>query len=604
MHSIFLKVFNISLTAGWLVLAAVLFRCVFRKAPKKLRCLVWAIVALRLVLPFTIESPISLTPDARNIREKVIELTASSDEPVTESIRTESNMLFVSSPSDASETTFIQTQQVDFTEAEAERSEAAPKEPVTLKVLCAVWLAGVAAMMLYTAISFIALRKSISGFEVLFDNIVCSDRADTPFIFGFIKPLIVLPSSVSDEDAPFAVVHEKAHIERRDHLIKPLGFALLSVYWFNPLMWLAYILLCRDIELACDERVIVKCGCRIKKGYSEALLNCSIMERRIKACPVAFGEVGVKARVKSILDYKRSTAAVTALALIVCTAIGVFLLPTRSHGAPVESAITDELPNDRDYTRVYLLGDDCDESSQMRIMFSSSDSRYVIIADNGDGPSVIEEGSFISSDYKHLRLTSDSGYKHVLCTEEDYLYVPEEELKGADDPFTPEESSELETDDPVFHRGGTWLFRLYKGNHKTTCYYYSQGTCFIWYSQARILYVFGHSDIVYRELMKLDFFNENPQIASQLKLTLENMPYPNCKFHLTDEGFICQAWLDSYESCVHVLRFSSIPKSKFGLGITISGAYYPGTIGPEATSSAPNRLTPGSLYARGGYRNH
>lgn len=152
------------------------------------------------------------------------------------------------------------------------------------------------------------------------------DRIDTPFILGVFRPRIYLPSNMSEQDVTYVLAHEQAHIKRHDHWWKPLGFALLTIYWFHPILWIAYVLLCRDIELACDEKVIKEMGIDIKKPYSDALINCSIPRRAITACPLAFGEVGVKERVKTVLNYKKPAFWIVLIAVIACVIVAVCFL--------------------------------------------------------------------------------------------------------------------------------------------------------------------------------------------------------------------------------------------------------------------------------------
>ena len=172
-------------------------------------------------------------------------------------------------------------------------------------ILSCIWMAGMAAMALYALVSYWLIKRRVAAATLLRENIKQSEGVDTPFVLGLFRPVIYLPYYLGEEDLAYVVAHERAHIRRRDHWWKPLGFALLTVYWFNPLLWLAYVLLCRDIEGACDEKVIREMGLEDRRGYSAALLNCSVRRRSIAACPLAFGEVGVKERVKSVMHYKR-----------------------------------------------------------------------------------------------------------------------------------------------------------------------------------------------------------------------------------------------------------------------------------------------------------
>jgi len=203
-----------------------------------------------------------------------------------------------------------------------------------------VWVIGMGIMVLYALVSWAVVRLRVREAAREEKNIWVCDRIGSPFILGIFLPRIYLPSDMAEEDKPYVLAHERAHLNRRDHWWKPLGFALLAVHWFNPLVWLAYILLCRDIELACDERVIRQMGEGSKKPYSEALINCSVPRRMIAACPVAFGETGVKGRIKSVLNYKKPAFWIILVAVLVCIAVAVcFLTDPRQPDAETATII-------------------------------------------------------------------------------------------------------------------------------------------------------------------------------------------------------------------------------------------------------------------------
>lgn len=302
MTEVFIHLLNISITAGWIVLAVLLLR-LFPKIPKWIVCLFWAVVGLRLILPFTIESSFSLIPSPQVIPQDI----AVSQTPAIYSgipaVNAAVNPLF---------TTHI-----------------APQENLLEQILSVagwVWLAGVGLMLLYSLISYVSLRWRVRASLPFRDNAFLCDNVDFPFVFGAIRPRIYLPSDMEESQLQYVLSHEQAHIRRRDHLWKPLGFFLLTVYWFNPLLWMAYILLCRDIEQACDEKVISRLDNAGKKEYSQALLSCSSGHRIIMACPVVFGEVSLKTRIKGILHYKKPAFWLTLAAVGLCfTLAGCFL---------------------------------------------------------------------------------------------------------------------------------------------------------------------------------------------------------------------------------------------------------------------------------------
>ena len=286
MSELFLKLFNMSLTASWLIGAVILLRFVFKKAPKWILCLLWALVAVRLILPFSFESRVSLVPSAEVLpQSSILSHTPSVDTGIP-------------AVNEAINPVITETLSPD-------PGDSANPLQVLLAVGSTVWIAGVCIMLLYSLISWLRIQKRVQVRLRLRENIYFSDRIDTPFILGIIKPKIYIPSSLPREQLPLIIAHEQAHLKRLDHLWKPLGFALLAVYWFNPFVWVAYILLCRDIEQACDEKVIKNMDIDARADYSEALLECSIHRSAILACPLAFGEVGVKDRIKAVLNYRK-----------------------------------------------------------------------------------------------------------------------------------------------------------------------------------------------------------------------------------------------------------------------------------------------------------
>ena len=313
MAKLFLKLLNMSVSASWLVLAVILLRLVLRKAPKWTHCLLWALVAVRLVCPFSLESSLSLIP----AREEV------TMESLRSTVEMEMHVAGTYVPTD--------TQASDAPSSVPESTQSTVKTDTRLTStilpnLSAVWFAGMSLMLIYAFESYWRIRKKVDISIDLGGGICICDYISSPFILGILKPRICLPSSLSSVDAAHVLAHERAHLKRRDHWWKPLGYLLLSIYWFNPLIWVAYLLLCRDIELACDQRVVKDMAPLDKKAYSEALLNCSLPRHMIAACPLAFGEIGVKERVKSVLNYKKPAFWIIIVAVIACIVTAVCFL--------------------------------------------------------------------------------------------------------------------------------------------------------------------------------------------------------------------------------------------------------------------------------------
>ena len=308
MSGIFLKLLNLSISASWLVLVVLALRLMLKRAPKWVNVLLWGMVALRLMVPFSIESALSLIPSAETVSPEVVQ--------------------FDPAPTITSGVTIIDNAVNPSLSESFAAAPLASVNPLYVWTYLAgwVWLIGLAAMLLYALVSYLRLRRRVSASIRLWENIYVCDEVPSPFILGIVRPRIYLPSALDEAQRGSVLSHERAHLARRDHWWKPLGFALLAVYWFNPLLWLAYTLLCRDIELACDERVLRGMDAGQVKDYSSALLACSVPRRMLAACPLAFGEVGVGARVKNALRYKKPAFWVVAASVAVCVVVAVCFL--------------------------------------------------------------------------------------------------------------------------------------------------------------------------------------------------------------------------------------------------------------------------------------
>ena len=307
MNELFLKIINMSISASWLVLAVLIFRFVLKKAPKWINVLLWGIVAIRLICPFSFESTLSLIPSAETIPLNIGMDTTPTINSGISAINNAVNPIISQSntPMAGASVNLLQ---------------------ITIGIYEYIWIFGMIALALYTAISYWRLRRKVDTAVRYKDNIFQSENVSFPFVLGIIKPRIYLPFKMNGQYLEYVVAHEQAHICRKDHWWKPLGFLLLMIHWFNPLMWLAYVLLCRDIELACDEKVIKELGNEQRGDYTQALVACSINRRMIAACPLAFGEVSVKERVKSVMNYKKPAFWVIIISVIVCVGVAVCFL--------------------------------------------------------------------------------------------------------------------------------------------------------------------------------------------------------------------------------------------------------------------------------------
>jgi len=307
MTNVFLKVLNMSISAGYVVLAVLLLRLVLKKAPKWIAVTLWGIVAVRLICPFSFESVLSLIPSAEVVSPDIM---------LDRNPQINSGIPIVNQ---------VINPVISESFAPDPMTSANPLQ-LWIPTFAAIWILGMIAMLVYTVVSYARVKHRIGTAVRLRDNIYQSESVVSPFVLGIFTPKIYLPFNMNEQNTSHVIAHEQAHIRRRDHLWKPLGFLLLTLHWFNPLMWLGYVLLCRDIELACDEKVIKKLDDGQRADYSEALLACSVNRRMLAACPLAFGEVGVKKRIKSALNYKKPAFWIIIGAIVISIVVAVCFL--------------------------------------------------------------------------------------------------------------------------------------------------------------------------------------------------------------------------------------------------------------------------------------
>lgn len=347
MEKLFINIFQMSISASYLILAVLLIRFLLRKAPKDMRSFLWLLVGIRLLVPFSVESVFSLIPNTKTVDSYIFEVEQAE-------LKTYSDTASVYAPvSQPFQDNFIPS------------AEKGMSKTQVIVLLCArIWLFGMALMLGYMLISWLRLKKRVEmsvPVDIALDcghiKIYQSEMIESPFLFGVISPRIYIPSRIADEELPYVIQHEMTHRKRKDYLIKPIGFLLLSVYWFNPCVWIAYIMLCKDIELICDEKVIKQLGLSCKKEYSQALLNSAVNRRMIAACPVAFGEVGVKERVKNVLNYKKPAFWVLVAAVLVCIIVPVCFMTQKKPDAS-EGADAQEDANSEDIETVDINLDD------------------------------------------------------------------------------------------------------------------------------------------------------------------------------------------------------------------------------------------------------
>ena len=321
MTAFFAGLVKTAIGANWLILAAIFLRFLLKKAPRRVICLLWAVVAVRLVLPFSIESPVSLIPQTTVALQEAVDTSLIHVEAVPSGNGAAAHL-----------PTAIGTAQVP--------------EMHTLP-LSTIWACGMAVMLGYLLISYFRMRYLVREAVREEGNIWVCDGVTSPFILGVFCPRIYLPSGLSGSSRAYVIAHDKSHLCCKDHLWKPFAFCLLAMYWFDPLVWAAYWLACRDIEFACDERVIRALKLPERKAYASALLACSDGRKRVLVCPVAFGETAVVQRIRSVLNYKRPSfwAILVAVILILALAIGFLTVPkSEPKEAPSNSSLKESVP--------------------------------------------------------------------------------------------------------------------------------------------------------------------------------------------------------------------------------------------------------------------
>lgn len=322
MGAIFLKLLNRNIATSWLILAVIVLRLFMRKAPKRMTCILWGMVAFRLVFPFAFESMFSMIPSAETIPAQGIysNNSVAANEPYHFQLQSGIQSIDGAVNPIAGETT-----------GSTMRSQ--------IDLFAWIWLAGVILILLYATIGYLRMRRKVREAVLLRDNIWLCDAVLSPFILGIIRPQIYLPSDISEEQMNYVLAHEQVHLKYKDYWWKPLGFLLLAVYWFNPLVWAAYPLFCRDIELACDETVVKNMKTEEKKAYSYALVSCSMQQKMVMVCPLAFGEVGVKERIKTVLNYRKPAFWTIAVAVAACVVVAVCFLTNPKVDEAIETPL-------------------------------------------------------------------------------------------------------------------------------------------------------------------------------------------------------------------------------------------------------------------------
>lgn len=393
MDDVFLKLVNLSISASWLILAVLVLRVVLKKAPKWVMPLLWGVVALRLVCLFSIESALSLIPSAETIPSEIVTETR---EPVLYEQATLDIVTNPTLPSAAEVPVGVSRQQAQ----------------VDFNIYSVLWLAGMAALLVHALVSAGKLKRKLATAILLRDNIYESEFVDSPFVFGVVKPNIYLPMHMDEGTAAYVIAHEHAHLARRDHWWKVLGYLVLALHWFNPLVWVAYILFCRDIELACDEKVVKGLDGAARADYSQALLSCAAPKRAVAACPLAFGEGNIKTRVKSALHYRKPAFWVAAAAVLAVVIVAVcFLTNPRSERG---SLVWAQKLNAADVASIELYVPAEGEARQYKKLDTEEMAQAVELINSSRGTYIEKPETVYASLPVWFLLTMDDGTVHAV----------------------------------------------------------------------------------------------------------------------------------------------------------------------------------------------
>lgn len=403
MDDVFLKLVNLSISASWLILAVLVLRFVLKKAPKWVMPLLWGVVALRLVCPFSIESALSLIPSAETIPSEIVTETR---EPVLYEQATLDIVTNPTLPSAAEVPVGVSRQQAQ----------------VDFNIYSVLWLAGMAALLVHALVSAGKLKRKLATAILLRDNIYESEFVDSPFVFGVVKPNIYLPMHMDEGTAAYVIAHERAHLARRDHWWKVLGYLVLALHWFNPLVWVAYILFCRDIELACDEKVVKGLDGAARADYSQALLSCAAPKRAVAACPLAFGEGNIKMRVKSALHYKKPAFWVAAAAVLAVVIVAVCFLTNPKSDIDAETLLG---TSRGEITRISVKMGEADSGEEYRM--STEEIKTVLSLLDAAEYERLGSASAMQECYARLYFEGAAGERELMLSQGEVLANP---IKG------------------------------------------------------------------------------------------------------------------------------------------------------------------------------
>jgi beta-lactamase regulating signal transducer with metallopeptidase domain len=307
MSEIFLTILNMSLTASYVIIFVILIRLLLKKAPKVISYALWGVVAFRLMIPFSFESMFSLMP--RN----------------TNAVPIPQDIIYQQSPQINSGIGVVDSLVNNSLPAPTIGASVNPLQ-IYVEIGAYIWALGIIALLVYSLVSILILKRQLKSAQLIEQNIFEAKNLKTPFVLGFIKPKIYLPFGLNDTERSYILLHEQTHIKRKDHIIKVLAFLILSVHWFNPLVWIAFMLMSTDMELSCDERVLEEMNKEIKKPYANSLLSLASGRHILNGSPLAFGEGNVRGRIKNVLNYKKPRFWIVVISIIVVTVVGIGLM--------------------------------------------------------------------------------------------------------------------------------------------------------------------------------------------------------------------------------------------------------------------------------------
>ena len=344
--SLFVTNLNLAVAAGWLIAALLLLRPLLKKiAPKWVLCAAWALVAVRLACPVALHSDLSAYRLAGDAVQPSGQVTYFQDTGFCGDVSYHPAALLPSVPAAQSAPTGGAAVSAAGT-ADTSAQRGTPVRFMDMTLPSVIWALGVGVMAVLALVGYVSLGETVAASAPLGGNVYVCDEIRSPFILGLFRPRIYLTSGMDETARACVLRHEQAHLRRWDHVWKPLGYALLAVYWYHPLMWVAYVLFCRDMELACDERVIRGMAAGERAAYSQTLLDCSQGRRWVAACPLAFGEVGVKTRIKAVLRHKKPALWAVLAAVVVCAVLAVcFLTDPKGAAEPEGSGTTQTDPD-------------------------------------------------------------------------------------------------------------------------------------------------------------------------------------------------------------------------------------------------------------------